>query len=243
MKRLVAIITSMAIMCSVFVSASAVNLDSVVNSEQITATTNFQDINATITQYASGKTVVESVGDGEYAVATKIGDYIYLSETVDGITTETVIDLNNLPEENANQAITPYATYETINSTYWGFSCMRSWLDEAAYGLFWSMTCDNGQYSNYDHKDSSARDYAESFWDNIVQMNDYFYQASINSTVATAGTLAGIAAAAVSSAGVLAALGAIGVVGVIATSFAAAKDEALDANYNFDRFKAIVQYM
>lgn len=237
-RRLTALFTAFALMCSILVSASAANVSQAATSSQTAYTVAGNEISVSTVSYPDGRDVAIATGNGKSATATRIGNIIYVTETVDGLNSTYQVDLDNLPDTIPTFSV-PYSTYETKNSTFWGVSCLRSWSEEAAHGLFWSMQCDNGQYSNYDEKNSTARGYGEAFWGNIVSMNSHFATAA---GLVTAGVLAAMVAAA-ASAGTL--TGAARALALIVAGIPAAghvldaKADALDANYNFDRFKAI----
>lgn len=165
---------------------------------------------------------------------------------------------NNLDNVLETSNVDNYATraVSEVSGEEWGFNCRMNDQRESTVGILWSLAAEDTTYgtgtntrvvyhSAYDGNDSTARGYAESFWNQIISMNASIRDAKIAMYNEGAETIAFVVA---SMAGVLGTLDSIrSVLESYKCAYASeqywktAREYANMANYNFNRYRSATQ--
>lgn len=186
-----------------------------------------------------GSKVVTVVGNNETNIVENNGSELIVSKINKKGSDITRYKIDQNYSISDNMAL--QSSGDTLSTPFWNYNYLYSTaFGPASWGTFWGLTSGDthGSYSVFDEYQSSVRGYAENFMVNVQDICSQQWGAIGAMGFAAASAVAG-AITAESGVGaivgiVLAVGGAIGSVGF----WVAAWTSSLNANYNFDQFKA-----
>ena len=189
----------------------------------------------TITQSVNdqGQKVVTVVSENDRTVVVNTGTELQISTTSSSGTQQ-----HTVPLAKEVKTVAPLNTDASgsISSMFWDFYCYWDDFDYSESGLYWSLECDNGSVDAYDENNSTERDYAQDFKNDIYSIHNNEVGEVAALGTAEAGLIAGLLTAETGIGAIAGIVVAAGGTLAVVPLYVQAWSSAQDANYNYTLF-------